>query len=64
MVQLLIHEIIASFKVQHKKKLLEWVLSWFDSPTTHSELKKIVPNVRHTIMWCSQVWKEMNPQII
>ena len=26
---------IASFKVQYKKKLLEWVLSQFDSSTVH-----------------------------
>ena len=23
-----------------------------------------MPNVRHVIMWCSQVWRKMNPQII
>ena len=22
-----------------------------------------MPNVRHNIMWCSQVWREMNPQM-
>ena len=63
-VQPLDQGIIASFKVQYKKKLLEWVLSQFDSSTTHHDLRKIVPNVRQAIMWCSQVWREMNPQII
>ena len=23
-----------------------------------------MPNVRHAIMWCPQVWRDMNPQII
>ena len=59
-VQPLDQGIIASFKVQFKKKLLEWVLSQFDSSTTHHDLRIIVPNVRHAIMWCSQVWNEMN----
>ena len=31
--------IIASFKVQYKKKLLEWVLSQFDSSTTQHTLR-------------------------
>ena len=30
-------------------------------PTMTSEN---MPNVRHIDMWCSQVWREMNPQII
>ena len=34
-VQPLDQEIIASFKVWNKKKLLEWVLSQFDSSNTH-----------------------------
>ena len=46
------------------KKILEWVLSYFDSSTTHQDLRNIVPNGRHAIMWCFQVWREMNPQII
>ena len=54
-VQPLVRGIIALFKVLYEKKLLEWVLSQFDSPTTHHDLKKIVHNVRHAIMWCLQV---------
>ena len=45
----------ALFKVQNKKELLEWVLSHFDSSTTHQALRKIMPNVRQVIMWCFQV---------
>ena len=33
---------IASFKIQYKKKLLKWVLSQFDSSTTHEDLRKIM----------------------
>jgi hypothetical protein len=62
-VQPLDQEIIASFKVQYKKKLLEWVLSHFGSFTNLQALRNIVPNVRHAIVWCSQVWRELNPQI-
>ena len=39
-VQPLDQGIIASFKVQCKKKLLEWVLSQFDSSTTHHRLEE------------------------
>ena len=35
----------------------------FDSSITHLDLRKIVPNVRHAIMWSSQLWREINPQI-
>jgi hypothetical protein len=36
------HGRIASFEVQYKKKLLEWVLSQLDSSTTHEDLRKIM----------------------
>jgi hypothetical protein len=62
-VQSLDQGIIASLKVQNKKKLLEWVLFQFDYSTTHQVLKKRMPNVRHANMRRSQVWREMNPQI-
>ena len=55
--------LISSFKVQCKKKLLKWVLSQFDS-STHHDLRNIMTNVRQAIIWCSQVWREMNPQIL
>ena len=65
MVQPLNQEIVASFKVQYiKKKLWAWVLSHFGFSTAHRDLRNIVPTVRHAIMWCSQVWREVNPQII
>jgi hypothetical protein len=55
--------IFISCKVQFKKKLLDWVLSQFDSSTTHQDFGNTVANVRHAIMWCSQVRREMTPQI-
>ena len=63
-VQPLEQGVSASFKRQFKKKLLEWVLSHLDSFIMHQDLRIIVPIVRQAIMWCSQVWREMNPQII
>ena len=48
----------------NKKKLMEWVLSQFDSFTTHRDLRRIVPNAKHNIISCSQVWREMKPQTI
>ena len=63
-VQPLDQEIIASFRVQLQNKFLEWGLSQFDSTTTHQGLRNIVPNVWQVIMWCPQVRREMNLQII
>ena len=45
--------IIASFKIQYKKKLLQWVLSQYDDATL-KDLRKAMPN----IMWSYQVWRE------
>ena len=42
--------IIASFKVRHRSKLVEWVLSQFDGEGDANDLYKVVPNVRQTIM--------------
>ena len=56
-VQPLNQGIIASFKVRFKRKLLEGVLSQFDS-YTHQVLVNKVPNLRYVIIWCSQVWRE------
>lgn len=61
-VQFLDHALIASFKIQYKKKLLEHVLSQFDYSTTHRNLRKIVPNVSHVIMYALN--RGLNPQII
>ena len=38
--------IIASFNVQFKNNLLEWILYEFDSFTTHHDLRNIMPNVK------------------
>jgi hypothetical protein len=62
-VQLLGHEIVASFEGQYKNILLEWVSSQFDSSTTYQDLRKIVPNLMHAIMWSSRVQREFNRQI-
>jgi hypothetical protein len=57
-VQPLDQGIIASFKIQYKKKLLEWVLSQYDD-TTLKDLRKMVPNIRQAIMW-----GELDAQIV
>ena len=44
-------------------ELLEWVLPQLDSFIVHHDLRKIVCNVRHTIMWSPQEWREMTPHI-
>ena len=49
-VQPLDQGIIASFKIQHKKKLLWWVLSQYVDATL-KDLRKVVPNIRQAIMW-------------
>ena len=43
-VQPLDQGIIASFKIQYKKKLLRWVLSQHDDATL-KDLRKVVPNI-------------------
>ena len=63
-VQLLDYEIVALFKGYYKTILLEWISSQFDSSTTCQDMRKIVPNLRHAIMWSSRVQREMNDQII
>ena len=54
-VQPLDQGMIASYNVQYKKKLLEWISSQFDSSSTYPDLMKTVPNVRQAIMWRPQV---------
>ena len=53
-VQPLDQGIIASFKIQYKKKLLRWVLSQYDDATL-KDLRKVVPNIRQAIMWSYEV---------
>jgi hypothetical protein len=57
-VQPLNQGIIASFKSQYKKKLLQWVLSQYDD-ATFKDLRKVVPNIRHAIMWSYELWSEL-----
>ena len=62
-VQHLDQGIIASFKFQYKKKLLQWVLSQYDNATL-KDLRKVVPNIRQAIMWSYEVWSELDAQLV
>jgi hypothetical protein len=62
-VQPLDQGIIASFKIQYKKKLLQWVLSQYGDATL-KDLRKVVPNIKHAIMWSYEVWSELDATII
>jgi hypothetical protein len=62
-VQPLDQDIIASFKIQSKKKLLQWVLSHYDDATLR-DLRKVVPNIKQAIMWSYEVWSGLDAQII
>jgi hypothetical protein len=53
-VQPLDQGIIAPFKLRYKSKLLEWVLSQFDSDQ-QQDLRKVVTNVKQTILWSYKV---------
>ena len=55
--------IIASFKIQYKKKVLQWVLSQYDNATL-KDLRKMMPNIRQAIMWSHEVWSELDAQIV
>jgi hypothetical protein len=57
-VQPLAQSIIASFKIQYKKKLLQWVLSHHHDATL-KDLRKVVPNIRQVIVWSYEVWREL-----
>jgi hypothetical protein len=48
-VQPLAQGMIAYFKIQYKKKLLQWVLSQYDDATL-KDLRKVVPNIKHIII--------------
>jgi hypothetical protein len=56
-VQLLNQGIIAFFKIRYKKKLLELILSQY---ATLKDLRKVVMNIRHAIMWSYEVWSELD----
>ena len=62
-VQPLDQGIIASYKVEYKKKLLQWILSQYDDATL-KDLRKVVPNIRHAIMWSYEVWSELDAHLI
>jgi hypothetical protein len=62
-VQPLDQGVIASFKIQYKKKLLRWVLSQYDDATL-KDLRKVVPNIRQAIMWSYEVWSELDAQMV
>ena len=53
-VQPLDQGIIASFKFEYKKKLLQWVLSQYDDATL-KDLRKVALNIRQVIMWSYEV---------
>jgi hypothetical protein len=55
--------IITIFKIQYKKKLLLWVLSQYDGVTLN-DIRKVVPNIKHAIMWSYEVWSELDAQIV
>ena len=50
--------IITSFKTLQKKFLL-WILSQHDEATL-KDLRKVVPNIKHAIMWSYEVWNELD----
>ena len=61
-VQPLDQGILASFKIQYMKKLLQWVSSQYDDATL-KDLKKVVPNIGHAIVWSYEVWSELDAQL-
>ena len=54
--------IITPFKIHYKNILLQWVLSQYDDATL-KDSRKVVPNIRHAIMWSYEVWSELDAQI-
>ena len=48
-VQPLDQVIIASFEIQYKRKLLQWVLLQYDDATL-KDLRKVLPNIKHANM--------------
>ena len=62
-VQPLDQNLIASFKTKFKKKLLQRVLSKYDDAIL-KVLRKVMPNIRHVIMWSYEVWRDLDAQIV
>ena len=55
--------IIASSKIQYKKKILQWILLQYDDATL-KDLRKVVPNIRHAIMWSYEVRSELDAHVV
>ena len=62
-VQPLDQGVIASFKIQYKKKVLRWVLSEYDDATL-KDIRKVVPTIRQGIMSSYEIWSELDAQIV
>ena len=48
------------FKVRYRLKMVEWVLSKFDSASNAKDLYKVVPNAKQALTWCFMLWEEMH----
>jgi hypothetical protein len=48
--------------MHYKSKLLERVLSQYENPN-EQDLKEIVPNIKQALVWCYEIWMEMDHQI-
>ena len=42
--------------------MFRWALSQYDG--TLKDLRKVVPNIKPTIMWSYEVWSELDAQIV
>ena len=62
-VQPLDQGIIATFIIQYKEKLVQWVLTQYDDATL-KDLRKVVPDIKQAIMWSYKVWSELDAQIV
>lgn len=49
--------------MHYKSKLLEWVLSRYENPN-EQDVREIVPNIKQALVWCYEIWTEMDHQII
>ncbi len=49
--------------MHYKSILLEWVLSQYENPN-EQDLREIVPNIKQALVWCYEIWTEMDHQII
>ena len=52
-----------TWEIQYKKKFLQWVLSQYDDATLNG-LRKVVPNIKHAIIWSYEVWSELDVEIV